>query len=661
MAIGDGTAVDPSLTLAATPNFINPAYATPEQRKQLYEYANELMKPQDVKSGWQGLANIARALVGGYESHQGDIAEQASRANDAAQAAAVAGQAYSPPNGAAPAPDSGAAPPPASPPISVPGATPATGAGPVAPAVDPSAVAGKQYPNTPAGHAAFNHDYALARAATAKNPNYDPTLTQNIAGTEGNNATGWKSPNLASTSDVDANGKPFSFADYQLNVRNGLGVDARKAGIDPADPNQWQQANKFAIDYQADHGYAPWKGDQAMQAYQAAKSAPSSPAMAMGKMLVAGPGAPSPAPSNGLPVSPGAIGQFLANPNLDPSVKAASMAILAPKMYQSATGQVLPSYQNQPVGAPVAKLGVPGPVIAGAVPSFVGGTPDAPTSTIAPPGLAGAPPAGGAPPAPGATPAVPPSVPPNLGASVLGPGSPAGSIIAQQQLNEAQGGAITAMQKANQERYQATIGRTGELQNAQYPLRQLQAVLDKNGGTLPTGQGSEDVMSAASVGNMISTLLGHPLAQEDSKLTQMELLRKYGTQVAMSLTGRPTDLGYESAATVSPSTHIAGPTNSHLVDNYIRLNELAQKKNQFEHEYYLSHGQGPHAYDNFAQDWTNEISGAKAIPLSKYGREVTLKDGSKGVYVPSTDPSGFSLFPVNDPAFQGSVMTPEAK
>ena len=91
MAIGDGTAqtVDPSLMLAPGPTFINPAYSTPAQRAQLYAYANELLKPQEVKSGWQGLANIARALIGGYESHQGDISEQAARANDAGRQGAM--------------------------------------------------------------------------------------------------------------------------------------------------------------------------------------------------------------------------------------------------------------------------------------------------------------------------------------------------------------------------------------------------------------------------------------------------------------------------------------------------------------------------------------------------------------------------------------------
>ena len=62
------------------PNFINPAYATPAQKAQMYAYAQELMKPQQVKNGWQGLGSIARALIGGYFYHQANEEEQATQA-----------------------------------------------------------------------------------------------------------------------------------------------------------------------------------------------------------------------------------------------------------------------------------------------------------------------------------------------------------------------------------------------------------------------------------------------------------------------------------------------------------------------------------------------------------------------------------------------------
>lgn len=58
------------------PNFINPAYASPQQVASLREYAKQLMTDQPVHHWAQGVGNIARALMGGYEAHQADIQEQ---------------------------------------------------------------------------------------------------------------------------------------------------------------------------------------------------------------------------------------------------------------------------------------------------------------------------------------------------------------------------------------------------------------------------------------------------------------------------------------------------------------------------------------------------------------------------------------------------------
>ena len=57
------------------------------------------------------------------------------------------------------------------------------------------------------------------------------------------------------------NGQPFSFGDFQLNVRNGMGNQALAKGIDPRDPNQWQSADRFAMDQMKAGGLSPWKGD----------------------------------------------------------------------------------------------------------------------------------------------------------------------------------------------------------------------------------------------------------------------------------------------------------------------------------------------------------------------------------------------------------------
>ena len=81
-----------------------------------------------------------------------------------------------------------------------------------------------------------------------------------IANAEGLRAWSAQNPNAGSYIDRTA-GVPWSFGDFQLNTRNGMGVDALKAGIDPRDPKQWQAADRFALDQMKSGGLSPWKGD----------------------------------------------------------------------------------------------------------------------------------------------------------------------------------------------------------------------------------------------------------------------------------------------------------------------------------------------------------------------------------------------------------------
>lgn len=66
-------------------NFVNPAYASPQQIAALREYAKQLQTEQPVHHWAQGLGNIARALVGGHEARQADVQEQASNREFAKQ------------------------------------------------------------------------------------------------------------------------------------------------------------------------------------------------------------------------------------------------------------------------------------------------------------------------------------------------------------------------------------------------------------------------------------------------------------------------------------------------------------------------------------------------------------------------------------------------
>jgi len=49
-----------------------------------------------------------------------------------------------------------------------------------------------------------------------------------------------------------------SYGLTQLNIKNGLGVDALRKGIDPRDPSQWQQHVDFSLDQVKKGGWTPW-------------------------------------------------------------------------------------------------------------------------------------------------------------------------------------------------------------------------------------------------------------------------------------------------------------------------------------------------------------------------------------------------------------------
>jgi hypothetical protein len=102
-------------------------------------------------------------------------------------------------------------------------------------------------------HEQFIRDYAQKIGV-------NPDLAVGIANAEGLRAWSAQNPNAASYVDRTA-GVPWSFGDFQLNTRNGMGVDALKAGVDPRDPNQWQAADRFALDQMKTGGVSPWKGD----------------------------------------------------------------------------------------------------------------------------------------------------------------------------------------------------------------------------------------------------------------------------------------------------------------------------------------------------------------------------------------------------------------
>jgi hypothetical protein len=689
---------------------LSPNYATPEQRKQMYAYANALLAPQPVTHWAQGLGEIARSLVGGYMSHQADVAEQASRANTQNEATPTGGassvampSAQGATQAATPAASSLASY------FTSQGLPPAAAAGLVGgfgaeSGLNPNAsrAGDGSDGSTSRGLAQWNGQRAQNLAAFASKYGLNPSdpktqadFSLNELGIKGqkgdpgygseassgralmaaqtpqdatNAAVGYERPQGYSAAHPEnslAYGKrltmaqalmghagqapaaaPAAIAGAIRTIQSPSGpiqVDARGNALDPATGRPTQAPAQAFAPTQSPMGGSPMQ------------SAPQAPMAPRAPMQVA---------QNSPAYSPQQLGAMAADPNLPEAMRAHAMSLTQPTMATDANGNVSPIYQGQRTGAPIFQGGRAIQQGTDSVPGVVSGPINAPTTTIAPPVVAGAPPvAGGGLPSNAPTPPGTPGQPNSAGgAPWMRPGSVVGDMIAQKQQNDAQGAAVQAAAAANQARYQKTQQEGPALLQASYPLRQIQGILEKNGGQLPSGEGSQNVMGAASLTNMVATLLGHPLTADDSRLTSMELLHKYGTQIAQtqaaSLGVHPTNMELQSAGETSPGTSLSGPANLHLVDNLVRLNSLAQKKAQFEHDYYLSHGSGPTAYDNFTQDWQKQISGPNAVPLSKYGRNVTLKDGSKAMYVPSTDPAGFSLFRADDPQFKSTVMTP---
>jgi hypothetical protein len=121
-----------------------------------------------------------------------------------------------------------------------------------------------EYPNTRAGHEAFIRAYAA-------HIGIDPDFAAAVAGPNGEGGISVLSsnnPNSASVVDRDpVTGQPFSFGDFQMNIRNGLGAEARRHGIDPANPNDWQRSDAFALDYMH-HDMSPWAGDRVVESYR---------------------------------------------------------------------------------------------------------------------------------------------------------------------------------------------------------------------------------------------------------------------------------------------------------------------------------------------------------------------------------------------------------
>jgi hypothetical protein len=115
-----------------------------------------------------------------------------------------------------------------------------------------------KFPDTIAGHMAFIKTMA---------PKYgiDPNFALDVARSEGLFS---KSKSQGSYVDVDPKtGRPYTFWDFQLNYRKGVGTFAAREGIDPDKPEDWMKADEFALRWMAKHGMGDWRTDAAFRKY----------------------------------------------------------------------------------------------------------------------------------------------------------------------------------------------------------------------------------------------------------------------------------------------------------------------------------------------------------------------------------------------------------
>jgi hypothetical protein len=72
----------------------------------------------------------------------------------------------------------------------------------------------------------------------------------------------------------NTNAKEDSGGLLQLNTKNGVGVEALKAGINPHDPKQWEQQAIFGLDYAKKHGDHFWTVARKLDGKQAPAASP---------------------------------------------------------------------------------------------------------------------------------------------------------------------------------------------------------------------------------------------------------------------------------------------------------------------------------------------------------------------------------------------------
>jgi hypothetical protein len=554
MADSDGymASMISALQNPGTANFINPAYATPKQREQIYAYANELMKPQPVHNALQGVGELARALVGGWQGHQADVGEQAAVANAAQQWARTAGR------------------------IMAPGTE------------DGTMMSGR----SAAVADGNNPDVGSLIDQSASKYGIDPGTARKFFGVEsglnpaaiGDNGTSFGVPQLHYTGDPKhpAMGDQFT----------------AETGLDARDPGTTPQQIDYALKRASQEGWGAWKNTRDKLGADNFTGIGQAPIQTgRSASITAG-------PRGQLPASAEDIGLLMANPNISDEQKRMAVDLLRPQTHETATGQVVPSYQYQPAGAPIVNKGVLREQTPNSVPAIVSGNPQAPQNNIAPPqvpgatsvGLPGAPQTGQSP------------------VSIFAPSSVLGQMRIGQAQTEAAAGATTHAAGASTEQYTNDLREAANFPRSSLPLTKAIPLLEHLGQT-GTGVGSDAWNQAMSLLQTMRVPISDP-----NNIKAFDEAKKYLTDYVNQTGNSGTNDKLAAAFAGNPSVHIS---NAAAID--VAKTALAMQR--FKQAQILSYGnQPPEGYAKHAAQF------AQTMDPRAFGLDLMAPEARKALF-----------------------------
>ena len=208
-------------------------------------------------------------------------------------------------------------------------------------------------------------------------------------------------------------------------------------------------------------------------------------------------------------------------------------------------------------------------------------------------------------------------------------------------LQAAQAGAKAAAEanaKNDVDEVAASRTKLESLRSSGQDLAQAQAALDSYKGKMPTGPFGQNALWARGVANTVG--LGDP-----NQLSNMEVFAKNATKVASQqikeFTSKGTNLDLETELKNNPGVNVSDQSNRILIDHLGRTNQVAQQYENAKQAFYDQNG----SLRGFQPSWEQSVSGAGAIPLSKFPVATKVINGQPVAKYLSTDPSGYSLFP----------------